>query len=509
MQLQNMNEFSMQESSNEKYDPNTIRNLDTDFISVECLEKLGLGENPFVDHAKEQFLFMDQQIEMSINVLFDYLQNQNSTLVLLGEIGIGKTTYLRILLRKGFHHFNFCTLRAKPGASFKDIENKILERWRVPKQEGDNSRLEEYIKEYIESDKNPVLIIDDAHRLETPVLDELLQLKHRVGLQTSNVLGLVLAAEQSIQPKLNELEHKNPAATQIYQTNIRTFDTEQCKKYIDFRLQQAGATNFDLFDSNLVNKITVKSNGLPRIINELARETLNKHCQNSSQLSSSEFSTNKSSNLRFGIILAFLAGLILVVLALLNKKDEIIQLDLDTPSLEKEVIIKETIGTSIENPTIDQEQKKAEPLTNKKSGPIIHKPYVAPLVLGPSQLNEPPEAFNTIDTKKEPVKIENVKDSQMLLDLNWLLSQNPESFTIQIVASASKENLIKFSKNNFANKQTAFYQKITNNKQWFVLVYGIYPTKENALEEIKALPESIQKNKPYPIQIKSIQKSTR
>jgi len=38
----------MQESSKERYKPDAIRNLDTDFILVECLEKLGLEENPFV-----------------------------------------------------------------------------------------------------------------------------------------------------------------------------------------------------------------------------------------------------------------------------------------------------------------------------------------------------------------------------------------------------------------------------------------------------------------------------
>ena len=122
----------MQKSSDKRYNPQAIDNIGMDFISIECLEKLGLDQNPFIDHARDPFLFSDKQLEMSMNVLMDYLLNQNSTVVLLGEIGIGKTTHLRTLLRKGYQQFNFCTLRAKPKITFAEIEQKIKERWRLP-----------------------------------------------------------------------------------------------------------------------------------------------------------------------------------------------------------------------------------------------------------------------------------------------------------------------------------------------------------------------------------------
>ena len=108
---------------------------------------------------------------------------------MLGEIGVGKTTLLRILLRKGYQHFNFCTLRAKSSTTFAQVEQKIKERWRIPENSDDKTiESDEYIKKYIETDKYPVIIIDDAHRLRTHELDSLLQLKHRVGLQSDQKL---------------------------------------------------------------------------------------------------------------------------------------------------------------------------------------------------------------------------------------------------------------------------------------------------------------------------------
>ncbi len=514
-----MSEFSMQESSKESYNPDVIRNLDTDFISVECLEKLGLNENPFIDHAKEPFLFIDQQIEMSINVLVDYLQNQKSTLVLLGEIGVGKTTYLRILLRKGFQHFNFCTLRAKAGISFDEIENKIKERWQIPKHDSNEElNIEEYIKEYIESGKNPVLVIDDAHRLENHVLDDLLQLKHRVGLQSSQALGLVLASEPKIRPQLTELEQTNPAATQIYQSNVRIYDADQCKRYINFRLQKAGVSNLDLFDLEQIDEILAKSSGLPRKINKLAREALTKQCQNLSRLSSPKYSANSSSDLRLGIILAGLVVAAVVIIAFLNKPDETIEINLDTPTLEKDIIEKDATMDQFENSEVIIET----PVTNEKPENEIQNPYVAPLVLGPLQLedesktNEEQTVQPTGKAQEKPadeVQVtpanENIIESKTPLDSKRLLQQSPDAFTIQVVASANKENLFAFADKNLANKQTAFYEKSVNDKIWYALVYGVFSTRENALAEIKTLPSNVQKNQPYPLQIRSIQQVLR
>ena len=242
----------MQKSSDKRYSTQAIENMDVDFISVECLEKLGLDQNPFIDHARDPFLFVDKQLEMSMNVLIDYLSNQNSTIVLLGEIGIGKTTQLRMLLRKGYQQFNFCTLRAKPKTTFAEIEEKIKERWRLPHFSDEDVSLldidsneylttDEHVKRYIEDDKHPVLIIDDAHRLQNNVLDELLKLKHHVGLQSPKAMGLVLASEPGLKTQLAELEQTNPAATQIYQINVRPFDSDQCGEYIQYRMNKAGA----------------------------------------------------------------------------------------------------------------------------------------------------------------------------------------------------------------------------------------------------------------------------
>ena len=504
------------------YSNKAIENIDMDFLSVECLEKLGLEQNPFIDHARDPFLFVDKQLEMSMNVLIDYLSNQNSTIVLLGEVGIGKTTHLRMLLRKGYQQFNFCTLRAKQKTSLADIEKKIRERWRLPKildenishteQEiKDDLSLSEHIKKYIEVDKYPVLIIDDAHRLQNGILDELLKLKHHVGLQSTRAMGLVFAAEPSIQTQLAELEQTNPAATQIYQVNVRSFDASQCEEYLSYRLEQAGSTKEDLFNTAKITEIYTKSKGLPKHINKLAREELSQLCDQPSASTATVSKIQSSPGMRLGLILAGLIGLAVILSAVFktsNQQDEPVELAITKQEQEQE--------QEQEQSKVVAEKENSKPkeidLAKEEKKPIS-KPYVAPLVLGPL-VEEPTKTETQEPVEEKKAKADKVKTKPKDVpqektvsnySSDWIIKQDPNAYTIQLVASPNEENLLDFIKNNALKDNTAYYKKSSADKTWYVLVHGIYSSKGEAAKGIEQLSETLKKNTPYPIQIKYLQ----
>ena len=470
MQLRNTNVYSMQKSFEKRYSTQAIENMDIDFISVECLEKLGLDQNPFIDHARDPFLFIDKQLEMSMNVLMDYLLNQNSTMVLLGEVGIGKTTHLRMLLRKGYQQFNFCTLRAKPNTTFTEIEQKIKERWRLRQKtdedislldinSDENLTTDEHIKEFIENGKHPVLIIDDAHRLQNNVLDELLKLKHHVGLQSQRAMGLVLASEPGMQTQLAELEQTNPAATQIYQVNVRSFDANQCEEYLQYRLSKAGANDNSIFSPEKITEVYAKSKGLPKHINKLAREEISQMCEQNAVGTNPKRKFQSSPSMRLGIILAGLVGLA-AIFAVISKNstnpDESIPLDLNKPKIEQEIVKAESKKPLPTN----EPSKKALGTENEKSKPskqAITKPYVAPLVLGPLQDNKS-NSKNTIEEEKSTIKPKITQTTTEEVtktapySSDWILKQDPNAYTIQIVASPNEKSLLEFAKKNSLKK---------------------------------------------------------
>ena len=241
-----------------------ITQLDANDFTDEELGKLGLSEHPFTDHAGDAYLYNDDQLDMTSNIIMEYLTNPTTTIVLTGENGLGKTTYLRKVLRLGYQQYQFCTLRAREDFNFTDVENKIKQRWVVP-QENERSvvdlSIENYVITYLREHTHAVLIIDDADILDVSTLDRLFTLKHRIALACPSGLGLILAGENELKIKISELEDSNPACTQVYQINIRPLSREQTSNYINYRLATAGLENEVLLDEAQIDEIYKSSSG--------------------------------------------------------------------------------------------------------------------------------------------------------------------------------------------------------------------------------------------------------
>ncbi len=471
----------MSKSSENIRGPKTMAR--SDVLSPQCLEKSGLAENPFTSHAKAPLIFVDKQLEESINGLVEHLQNQNSTVILVGEAGVGKTTHLRMLLREGRQKFNFCTIRARLSTSFAEIEKKIQERWQLPaalKQDaGHPIQSHEYVKRYIEAGNHPVLLIDDAQRLQDQVLDATLQLKHRVGLQSSQVLGLVLSAESNIQKQLSTLEQTHAATAPTYQVTVQKFDVTRCEKYISYRLKQAGAAHTDLFSRKQLKKFYVSSKGLPGIINTLACATLAARCRQPSR---------RPVTARLGSILAGLIGLAFIAGVLINKPQEAVAPDTGKSVLEPAAEPEIEASATVED--------EASPVSAPKKATQPYATLAAPLA--PLQTNG---ATDTNSKQAETIA------AKQPLSSRWLLTQDPEAYTIQIASSQNREYLFVLAKKHLNNKPNAYYQSRT--KTWFILVYGIFPSHEEALAVIETLPAELRKYSPHPLQLNKIQQVIR
>ncbi len=87
---------------------------------------------------------------------------------------------------------------------------------------------------------------------------------------------------------------------------------------------------------------------------------------------------------------------------------------------------------------------------------------------------------------------------------DWILLQNEDFYTLQLMASSEKNILQRYIKQMSALRdQSAYYQMKRNGKDWYGLIYGIYPTADVAKSASQQLPESL--GKPFMQQIKNIQ----
>lgn len=93
---------------------------------------------------------------------------------------------------------------------------------------------------------------------------------------------------------------------------------------------------------------------------------------------------------------------------------------------------------------------------------------------------------------------------------SWLLDQPEESFSLQLLGSRNEKSIAEYIRSHkLDERQSAYYRGFYRGDYWYVLMYGIYPTKKAALEGRDRLPAKVRKLKPWPRSLKSVHTAIR
>jgi len=527
--------------------------IDPTLLTEEDLSKLGLREHPFIEHADDSYLYSDSQLEMTSNIIMEYLTNPATTIVLTGEDGVGKTTFLRKVLRLGYQPYQFCTLRVNDETNFEFIENKIKQRWVHPDTNEHSSpanlSIENYVITYLREHTHAVLIIDDAHFLDLPTLDRLFTLKHRIGLACPLSLGFILAGENTLKLAITELEDSNPACTQVYQINVRPFTRVQTGHYIEHRLQTAGLEDEILFDEASVMEIYKATLGNIRQIHERAILALQNQCREGSL----EGVLNPHITIRnpkpkvpvflISILAIIGIGFYISQRTANNDLEEII-IPLDKPLTSEPTLSPITQDSN----TPPSEQTPSLPLPNAPTATsdkldisAVKVPQIAATKELPEEISLLSESIEVLDekqllslkeklvektqaatiTKTEIVETEkkiikpeviNKKPTPVSHSMQkthgeaWLKSLDPTTYTLQVVASKETKQLESLIKKENLKDNYAYFDKPVKEATFYVLVIGNYKTRDDALAAVDQLSKNLRKNKPWPVPLKDIQK---
>jgi DamX protein len=92
----------------------------------------------------------------------------------------------------------------------------------------------------------------------------------------------------------------------------------------------------------------------------------------------------------------------------------------------------------------------------------------------------------------------------------WLLEQPADLYSLQLLGSRNQKSVVRFiEEHNLDPSKTAYYQGSFKDSEWFVLLYGLYPSREAAIEASQALPAALRKNKPWPRSLESVHSAIR
>lgn len=90
------------------------------------------------------------------------------------------------------------------------------------------------------------------------------------------------------------------------------------------------------------------------------------------------------------------------------------------------------------------------------------------------------------------------------VDDQHILSLPADHYTIQLMASARLSELANFSKTHHLDNNAYIYHTFYLGKNWYVLVYGVYLSEQDALKALPTLPVASSHSKPWVRSIASI-----
>ena len=89
----------------------------------------------------------------------------------------------------------------------------------------------------------------------------------------------------------------------------------------------------------------------------------------------------------------------------------------------------------------------------------------------------------------------------------WVLTQEPGTFTLQLFGSHDKKNAEEFIRQHQLGKDAHYFVSEHKGKDWYSVVYGVYPDQTAATAAIQTLPASLKKIKPWVRRLDDIQAS--
>jgi type II secretory pathway predicted ATPase ExeA len=234
----------------------------------------GLREKPFSILPDPDLMYWGPTHRMAMSMLEFGVMNNAGFTVVTGEIGSGKTTLVRCLLRRIESNVKVGLISNTPRGR-EELLQWVMLSLDQP-FEGNFptlfKRLRDHLVQQYNSGRRTIVIVDEAQNLDWESLEDLRMLSN-INADKHQVLQLILVG----QPQLRDLL-RSPELTQFAQRvssdfHLRPLQLNDVENYINHRLQAAGAKNA-LFTREACDLIAKASHGIPRTINILCDTAL-------------------------------------------------------------------------------------------------------------------------------------------------------------------------------------------------------------------------------------------
>jgi general secretion pathway protein A len=236
----------------------------------------GLGEAPFRITPDPRFLHHDPVVEAALRTITTAIAERAGLVLLVGEVGTGKTTLVRQLLETLPERVR-TLLVLHPTVGFDEILDHLLLELGIPVAGGGREVLLERLAEFLREqarDGDVVVFFDEAQALRESTLAALPDLLDLVVENGRPAIQLVLAGQPELDARLASPALARVRSRVAATARLETLSRESVAAYVHARLVRARARDPDIFTPDAIERIAARSQGIPRVINVLCENAL-------------------------------------------------------------------------------------------------------------------------------------------------------------------------------------------------------------------------------------------
>jgi type II secretory pathway predicted ATPase ExeA len=230
----------------------------------------GFTVKPFALTPDPAFLYPSRQHAMALTMLEYGLESQAAFSLLTGDIGSGKTTLVRRLLRQLGNQVAVGLISNTHGC-FKSVHGWALAALGIAASHDSDIAIYEalvdsFVRQYANG-RRTLLIFDEAQNLAIDALEEL-RLLSNVNSEKDLILQILLVGQPELRTSLSRPELRQFAQRVSVDFHLRPLEREETHSYIRHRLTVAGG-NAALFLPEAIEFMHARTNGVPRLLNQL------------------------------------------------------------------------------------------------------------------------------------------------------------------------------------------------------------------------------------------------
>ncbi|AWN17314.1 ExeA family protein [Salinisphaera sp. LB1] len=242
------------------------------------LRYFGFDSYPFAATPDPTFLYLGHSHREALGHLLYGAGEQGGFVALVGEVGTGKTTLIRALVKNETPDLDIA-LCWNPHLGVTEFVATVCDELGVDYDaERDTTlktlvdRLNAHLLEAHAANRRTVLIIDEAQNLSRAVLEQL-RLLTNLETHKAKLLRVILVGQPELDEMLARHDLRQLAQRITARFRLQPLGLAETRAYVQHRLERAGGPQH-LFSGAAVMTLRLLTRGVPRLINMVSERAL-------------------------------------------------------------------------------------------------------------------------------------------------------------------------------------------------------------------------------------------